>query len=117
MQDFADSIRTGKPTLVTLEDTVEAVKMGEAANRIADGLAVRRPCTPASLPAVAPCQRSQHVAASAALYCRRRVGAATLVVVIAEHVGPPRADLPARADAAGLPSGTKDHLEYAGDGR
>lgn len=38
MQDFVDSIRTGKPTRVTLDDTVEAVKMGEAANRIADGL-------------------------------------------------------------------------------
>ncbi len=38
MQDFADSIRTGRPTLVTLEDTVEAVKMGEAANRLADGV-------------------------------------------------------------------------------
>ncbi len=38
MQDFAASIQTGKPTLVTLEDTVEAVRMGEAANRIADGL-------------------------------------------------------------------------------
>ena len=38
MQDLVDAIRIGKPTLVTLEDTVEAVKMGEAANRIADGL-------------------------------------------------------------------------------
>ncbi len=38
MQDFAESIRTGKGTLVTLEDTVEAVRMGEAANRLADGL-------------------------------------------------------------------------------
>ena len=37
MQDMIDSIRTGRHMLVTLEDTVEAVKMGEEANRIADG--------------------------------------------------------------------------------
>jgi hypothetical protein len=35
MQDFADSIRTGSATLVTLEDTVEAVKMAETATNIA----------------------------------------------------------------------------------
>lgn len=35
MQDFADSIRTGSAMLVSLEDTVEAVKMGEAATKMA----------------------------------------------------------------------------------
>lgn len=36
MQDFSRSIRTGAGMLVTLEDTVEAVKMGQAAARMAE---------------------------------------------------------------------------------
>ena len=48
MQDFADSIRTGKPTLVTLEDTVEAVATdwAEAAN--GTGIAADRGWVPAA---------------------------------------------------------------------
>ncbi len=37
MKDFAASIRTGSATLISLADTVEAVKMGEAAARLAAG--------------------------------------------------------------------------------
>jgi predicted dehydrogenase len=36
MQDLVESIRTGKPAQVTLEEMVESVRMGETANRLAD---------------------------------------------------------------------------------